>query len=1369
MAGKKGNYSNIIVYDERRRYYYMWPQKNKPFLDDEIRDMGVGLLDQVRRSVQHIYGDVAAPYSDFSGFFSTAAAFQVEQATDSIKNFKIAGGSLDHPTALYAKGFYIFLAEDLEYKHQMYASDTIDIHSQYDKSLTLTPIPAISTPSTSRLDIVYVHLHFEEVSAASGTDSDVYRDTGLKNPVVGTETANRLRAVIDIRVRENWTTQIDKNIFTHAEFLGNPLVTGAIDPTSVDFKVPIAVIYRDAFRDTIEQADIVDLLTLYNKRSYTLEETSYRLNHGGYTPQDVLEKGLTGFNAQFHGAIYDEGAFATGLNQGLGTEALNTNSVTPRILDNNGKFFMRSLMVGHDTGIIKYETGPEALGAGELVAKDISARSVYAGYGVTGITGIREYKDSLNVVVRGETGKGGLSVRNMDGATGSKTLFAGAVRSGKLENFFVQDYRGRIGLNTLTPGWDTLPSEWGVERYNDGLLGATGVNILADINGSLRVRNEAFVDKDLYVFQDTYGRTWRIPSLMSSTNPAMFGFTGITSEGFTGIANSVAEVLFRRGIAVVGDTGIVGYGYTGIGSAGQYESYDADGRRVFTIGDLGDDFDRVVKTLYGTASRGMFTSDKSFLALSDGTNVYGQVAIGDIVSYDIVITYNSTQYHVTGSLTLTSSGMSGVEEIKNDILSNPGFPAGYTRAFTYTFYNTDGSTELRTGTAYGVQIVEDPFGFSMGFDNHGRIVLKNIPESPVLVELESIASFTVSRNLFATISVSFTAGSYYGAVEYGGALQNLKFAKLDLGEAADAWLFNGDVFFNGGGNLDRVTFSPNVIFRNDVFAYGTLFSDQQFINFANVQNLVSRNNVIALNNVIGENGVIAGAQAVPDFDALKAVYPDLLVYAKGTVLSQSMVLRNTDADVTNLGTLYLTSKREGGAAYAYLGCSVDSTEVVPFGIHLVDDRPGVADENRFMQLTLDASDGHGNARDVRLNIKGDLKTDRYCIANFLGVGDIENINTDYKFQVNGRAQINDVLEVKALRFIGAEAPEGNQDIQTPQNITVIGAVSATTSPNGEEVQNNQVILREKKFTSNKRIYLDNSAGLGITTPFDPLTQDYYVEGLKNSYFEPQPGYPEQARWAHDNVSYTENQFNTIETTLGSTSPDEIIINNIEGATLEKYKKYKCERITIASLGTLFIEWQGYKYDPLTTFTDSAIQAYYFQSPYFRNRDGGQTLDWFPGNSRFGDDNLIVKVEGSLTDTNSDIPSIYTIGSGTNSGALGLYIPKSSWQQYGTPIGEAAQTGYRSFALYYPYDNRVNNLNVMSFNVNNISSANPYTTPGWKLAVYPRLIKQTRVPVGTNYDKIYRGEWDLDLVILPDYAPGRVANMVGKLRISYMQS
>jgi len=94
-------------------------------------------------------------------------------------------------------------------------------------------------------------------------------------------------------------------------------------------------------------------------------------------------------------------------------------------------------------------------------------------------------------------------------------------------------------------------------------------------------------------------------------------------------------------------------------------------------------------------------------------------------------------------------------------------------------------------------------------------------------------------------------------------------------------------------------------------------------------------------------------------------------------------------------------------------------------------------------------------------------------------------------------------------------------------------------------------------------------------------------------------------------------------------------------------------------------------------------------------------------------------------------------------------------------------------IYYPYENRIPGLNILSIDQQNnfdVDSTLKYNDPVWKVAIYPRLVKQTRVSVGANSDMIYNGEWDIDLVILPEYSDvGRIANLIGKLYVSYVQS
>lgn len=1345
MSGKTGFYSDVIVYDERLRYYYMWPQKNKPLLDDEIRNMGIGLLDQVRRGIQQTYGEIAVPTSKYSGFFSTTESFKVKQGSvyGTQSNFTVTGGaSLDRPAVLYAKGFYIFLVGDVEYKGQTYPTDNIDLNAESDKSLTLTPIPAISQPTSDRIDIVYVSLSFKEVSAGVGTDPEVYKDTNLKNPIVGTETANRLRAVIDIKVLENWTAPIDKNIFDNDNFLGAINSEDSL-PTDNTYKIPIAAIYRTANQDTISDSQIVDLLSLYNKRVCSLEEITHRITHGGYSVDNLADQGLSGFQAQYSGII-DEGAFATGLNQGLGTEAFNTNSVTPRVLDNSGKFMMDGLMLGHDTGIVSLETGPEDLNPGELITQQISSRSIYVGYGETGITGMREYTDVLSVVGRGETGQTILSVMNLDGDTGSLSLLVKAVQDGDIDNYVAVDYDGRMGLNTVTPGHTQPDPIWNTDRYNDGLRGVTGVNTLLDVNGSVEVQEHLFVGKDAYVEREMYGKTWKLPSTVSRETPALIGFTGIPQfQGFTGAA-SIA--IFKRGVAVMGETGVSAYGYTGGQVA--FEAYDAEGTRLFTIGDIGDTFDRDVKSMYGTSSDIAYLSDLSLLILPEPL---GTVLIGDTVEYSVRLEDSSV---VSGNLILTEDHWDGIKEIQAHILNNAGFPADpsqgftgmpYSRVFQYLENHTDGSVTTETGLAVGVQIVEDPYGYTgLYADQHGRIILKNLTSGTDPIKLEAIQSFKIIRGA-TELEIPFTKYSYFGSGGYGGDFLNIKFAKLDLGEAADGWLFNGDVYFSGSGLLNRVTFSPNAVFRDDVFVYGTVYANEQVFNIANIQNLYVKNNINCDRKGYFREGASFGDGANVIYETLRSVDETINLYVKGKGIAEEMDLRGTAVDKYLMGTLKFMNLKDSKVS-AHIG-GVQGSTTDPLGLHLIDNR-NVPDTDKLKTFYFDFSDGRGNYTDISLVVGGDLSVTGKFRAEYLGIGPIEEINTDYRLQVQGRVLINDVLEVKALRFVGAEAPEGSSDIINPSNITVIGRIA--DSENGEEYQNNQIILREKKFTSTKRIYLDNSSGLGYGGAGDP--QNYYLDTIGFYYNTPADNIA--ARWAFDNISYLETQFNDIEAS-SDTSPNEIIVEDI---SIQKYKKLRCERVTVATLGSLIIEWSGYAYDPsLSVPTASAIQQYYFTSPYFRNRDGGINIDWYPEDDRFGDDNFVVQVRADIIDTNASYPSIYSIDK-----SIGLYIPKSKWWQYVTP---SDTNGYKSFALYNPYENVIGDFNSLDFNKQNYAGTE---NASWKMVLYPRLIKQRRVQVGTNLEKIYTGEWSLDLCIVSE-GVGKIANMVGKAYIGYYQS
>jgi hypothetical protein len=533
-------YSNIIVYDERKRYYYLWQRMNKPLLDDEVRNMQLSLVDQMRRSIQGLSGDVAVPIAPYARSqdpvnpdANILRYFRVSQKgpAGTANDFTVIGGSgIDDPAVMFVKGFYVFLTGDIDY------TDQNDSGTLVDPDFTETPIPDLSTPITDRIDVVYVDFSFGEVSPTLGANASEYTDTNLRNPIVGTETGNRLRAIFDIRVWENYpinkidgtaritplsTPYFGQNIFTSSDFLG------AIDLTDPEanpiykqhFLVPIAVLKREAGIASVTQDQIVDLLDLYDKRILSTDDISYRIHHGGYGETAVYELALAPeFVPRFPNAKIDESAFATGLNQGFASEAFNTDSVTPRVIENEGKFNMASLLIGGETGITTYPisafTGAEQLHRGEIVSNEISTKYISVGFD-RGVTGARNYIDRVSIEMQGVTATAvGLKIQNSTGSTGTLTqLIRG--QDGKKDNYVSVDYLGRMGLNTTEPGWSGPNTIW-----NDNDLS----NIVFDVDDSGKIRANLFVDGKLFVLGYVYGPSWQIPPQVSSQTPAIFGF-----------------------------------------------------------------------------------------------------------------------------------------------------------------------------------------------------------------------------------------------------------------------------------------------------------------------------------------------------------------------------------------------------------------------------------------------------------------------------------------------------------------------------------------------------------------------------------------------------------------------------------------------------------------------------------------------------------------------------------------------------------------------------------------------------------------------------------------------------------------------------
>lgn len=1325
MASKKGSYSKIIAYDERKRYYYLHPQKNKPILDDEIRSIGLGLIDQIRRNIQSSYGEVAVPYTEYSSDITTREAFRViEDGSDKSNNFVVKGGNgTTYPAVLYAKGFYIFLTEDIKYNDQEYGPDT-DLADEDDKSKTITEIPSLNTPTEDRTDIVYVSFHFKEVSSVEGDDQEVYLDSDIRNPVVGTDTSNRLRAVIDIKVIEDWKEGINKNIFDRPEFLGDSNLDDK-NPIDNEYRIPIAVIKRKSYQSEISNDQIIDLLELYDKRVLTPNEVSFRLSHGGYTERDVNEKDLEGFTPQYPNAELNETALGSGPDKGIKTESFNTNSVTPRIIYKDGKFLIDALIVGNETPSELDEKNPELLNKGEVISKEISSQSVYIGHGADGLESVeetREYKDKANIVIKGtKDGGAGLRIQNIDGEEDSETVTIMAKHDGEVDNFLHIDHMGRVGLNTLNPGGATIDEDWNTDRYIDT------VNIVLDVDDSVKIRKHLFVEKDAYIGRDLFGKSFRIPKDISCDTPVMLGFEGVPQKRPENINDSLAKTFIKKGVAIVGEEGTEAHGYTGQFG---YEAFTEDGQRVFTIGDLGEEYDRVVKTMYGIGLRGALLSDHSFMSLPYGYNTLQE---GDVIHYEIILAGNVS---IGGDLTLTQSGIDALLEIRSHILNNEGFPDGgstsgyrYARDFEYEYYNEDGTTETKNGTAFGAMALDEHPNDEISY---GKLVIKSITEEPLGVRIDRIESFTVSRDtLDGPIEVSFTPFTMYGSTDYGGSKLDLKFAKLDLGEAVDAWLFNGDVFFNGGGRHNKTVFSPNAIFKNDVFVYGNLFSNTHILNSLSSSNLHARVKLKVDKNADISGALTVGPRAFEDYKIRIQDDKDITFLNRGKSFLEDVVIHGRSNKDNLSGSLRFSSSSLKKNAYAYIG-GVFGNPDNPFGLHMRDMRPNIDPEDRLREFNIRFSTEHvDNDRRGVLRVGGDIVSEGLNNSRYLTVGDDVDLDTNYRAFINGRTRINGTLEVDALRFVSSESPDGSGDLIDPSNISITGRVfSDDTDRRGEQNINVEHILRRKDFSCNKRLYLNNQSSLS--------------------------GSLEDARWAKDTLSYSESDINQIIGRRGTY----IRVDDIEDDT---FKKYFCERINVANLGRITITWDGFVENDYEDFSDiyKIINSYTFTSNYFRAGEGGTTSSTFnwSADDREGDDNLIMNIESNIINTeSSSTPTIYNIKR-----ALSIHIPMEHWKF----VKSSSDSGRYSYSLYYQYEDVIDNYNISDFKKNGEASQDS-SDPGWKVALFPRLFDQRREFYGNDGKKRYIGNWDLYAIILPEKA-GDVANLTGNMYISYFQS
>lgn len=1392
-------YSDVIIYDERKKYFYMWARKNKPLLDDEVRNMNLSIIDQVRRSMQRTYGDVGAPTNTYSkrGVAANDAFKIIESQSNPSDNFIIrGGGGIENPAVLFVRGFYVFLMGDIEYINQNNLGDLTD------DDFTETPIPDINppTPGSDRVDIVYLDLHFSEASAVPGPGRSEYLDSNLKNPIVGSETASRARAVFDIRVWEDWrfkhvdgsprspseiaNLRITENIFNYGDFLGSVDTEMETDPNPINknYRVPLAVLYRRGGQHAILDSDIINLLDLYDKRTLSLQELTYRASHGGYTQRDVDElnlmntyAGLTGLvTASFPNAVVDESAYASGPNYGFGSESFNSGSVTPRVLDNDGKFSMGGLLVGRETGIDLYPvTGPEGLNQGEIVAKDLSAKSIYVGYD-RNVPGVREYNDRVNINLYGLTGADGLAIINKTGETGTN-----CVHIETLDNSIKVDYKGRFGINTDEPGWTGPDGVWKTESRFTGTSDA--VNIVSDINDSARITQHLFVDKDSHVKRDSYGPTWKIPGVIDRETPAIFGVTGMPKYGITGSSASVQVV---PGIAVRGVTGIVD-GYTG--TYGFYESYNPDGERAYSIGSEGSNFDRQVQSLYGTSDRDLFQSDVDFMHLPENF-VETSLAAGDIITYSITLLDDSVITRTVGPL--ASGGFSGLSEIVEDINSPAG--AGFHRTFTYQYAKTRGYGETgpityitKSGEAFGAAICySDP-----DEELYLRLLVKSMPEIDKGVE---DVSLSINRFAYAPdLPVTFSKISYYGDSLFGGDIIELRFVKFDLGEAADAFLFNGDVYFNGGGLLDKVTFSPKAIFRDDVYVYGKVVAERLMIQLAKFMSLqVDRDAEISQYISVVEgiavgygpytrDGIFALSSTLNNPYGIKFNLKELV---NGGIRATNInLIKGSQPDLSDFGVIWEFVSSTSGYPTVYAIMNGNANDVNnPFGIHLKDN--GSVLGALINTFVLDGSDSNGNYFNILAWIKGDLRvgtSDSDSTGAILskrltlGLGSSEVDNTYILSLKSGTAYI-DNLTVRSLQY-DMSNPTSAAFFTNPQNIIVVQPSVGDTAYN-----KSNGITRRKEFSfdtlTNPPAVLSNLSSLGAPDGYD-------YAGLQKS--------PSEAVWAQDNLTFRRSLIEGLSASRGdntiTTSDFNVPSVTLPGSTtpVPKWQHYRDNfaRIIIANFGTLKISWKGYDnilvYDSDNGFVNSErdltmskfrtgsgnLIDYKFSSSLFKSSTGGDnTFNWDqPIN------NFVTSIRASFNDKVWNDNALYNLNK-----MLGIFISPESWKvrEYGvTPIDgllDPQEFAYYERLLYYPYSGRKINFNVADFDKQNDTAL----TTQWQVAIYPRIIQQKMYNVDTqnvpaNSDvKIYEGLWNIDVVIYPNVT-GSCNNLVGDLLISYM--
>jgi hypothetical protein len=552
----KGKYTSFNTVSLKKRYFLMQAQRNTPLLDSEVRELSQTSVLLTKWLARNSFGDLAVLDYTFSekdgsvnhrnlGFRCGPVNPTTPYAPENSGNFRIFGGNNgngnnDYPAAMYIKGWYAFLNSDILYNDQNsdiekgcdpivkeYPTEVIPTSISPDSekqkfairhdAFTQESPATVSSGTPGQKDVVYVEITFDEVTSTGAGQE--YVDPSLKDPVVGSNTANRVRASMSFIVKENWTG------FTDASIFQDPFFQSGTYDTGVSYiRAPISLITRTVNNYLLSE-NFSDLLTIHDKRVYPPKEITHRLKHGGYTQMDVTAGRATQDQV-------DERWEAQGKDEGIATEAYNTSSVTPRVLSKTSDFRMQSLAVAGVTGA-QGETGflgtiqpdPDGLLPGEITShQNFAEKSFLRGNDLTTIERARELSNKAIEVmdVTGTTGPGNIwhTSDKKVGAPGVTTKGSAWQQEyhegGSPDGVVVAelDYKGDLALGKAVQG---------ASGYQLDVAGRSSFDSNMDMRGDLlQVWNDLGVSGTAFIFDlqaQRQSHMFRTKNLSSGTVP----------------------------------------------------------------------------------------------------------------------------------------------------------------------------------------------------------------------------------------------------------------------------------------------------------------------------------------------------------------------------------------------------------------------------------------------------------------------------------------------------------------------------------------------------------------------------------------------------------------------------------------------------------------------------------------------------------------------------------------------------------------------------------------------------------------------------------------------------------------------------------